>query len=495
VLVESHAFGEEEGLLNDQRKEPLPITAAVLAGGIAESTAATPEPSAENGQLLARVVDAVMAECAQTLVVARDPDAIADARLPTEAVILAEEGVSQGLLGELVTAMVAAEHEWVLAVSGQASVPEPGVIGVLWAARHLADVVALADAEGLRPLPALYRVAECLPAARSALATGRRRLNAIFATVRVAEVSAEMRGTDSEPRPFHGADATSVDPSVNRSGSCDGSSATSGAGARSPVDGPSPARAYVEISNGGTRAMPSERPVTIYLNDVEIATTQATPRDLEELAVGFLVSEGLLVDRERFGSAVVDVARGLVYVTSDETVPEGFAYQTRYLTSGCGSGVTFSSLGHARGLEPVDSALAVTSAELYELVGEMARAAALYRQTGGMHACGLARCGELVLVREDVGRHNALDKLLGQAWLDEVPTADAVLLSTGRISYEMAVKAAKARIPIVATRSAVTDLAADIGDELGITLVGYVRGGKLTVYTHPHRVLEPEGDR
>ena len=248
----------------------------------------------------------------------------------------------------------------------------------------------------------------------------------------------------------------------------------------------------VEVSTRRPRGMPSERAVTIYLNDVEVATTQATPQDLEELAVGFLVAEGLLGDREALTSVNVDTKRGFVWVVSTEAVPEDLVYRTRYLTSGCGKGVTFSSVGHARGLEHITGKVTVTADDLYSLVGEMARAAVLYRDTGGMHACGLALAGKLQFVREDVGRHNALDKLLGRAWLDRIDVRDAVLISTGRISYEMAVKAAKAAIPVVASRSAVTDLAAEIGAELGITLVGYARGGKITVYTHPERVLAPE---
>jgi FdhD protein len=236
--------------------------------------------------------------------------------------------------------------------------------------------------------------------------------------------------------------------------------------------------------------MPAERQITVYLNDIEVATMQASPADLEQLAVGFLVAEGLLVHRDALLGIDVDAKRGLVWVTSEESVPEDMTTRKRYLTSGCGKGVTFASLGHARGLEPVTSTISVTADELYELVNAMARAADAYRETGGMHACGLGRMGSLEFVREDVGRHNAVDKVLGHAWLERVPVADGVLVCTGRISYEMAVKAAKAGVPIVVSRSAVTDLAAEIANSLGVTLVGYARGGKLTVYTHPERVLE-----
>jgi FdhD protein len=234
--------------------------------------------------------------------------------------------------------------------------------------------------------------------------------------------------------------------------------------------------------------MPSERPVTIHLNDVEVATVQATPSDLEELAAGFLHAEGLLTRRDALEGIDVDAKRGFVWVSSAETVPGDLAERERYVTSGCGKGVTFASVGHARGLDPVTSRRSIDPGEVYDAVRALADAATMYRDTGGMHAAGLWIDERLAIAREDVGRHNAVDKVLGRAWLDGVDPASGLLVATGRISYEMAVKAAKARLPLVASRSAVTDLAAELGDRLGITLIGYARGGKLTVYTHPERV-------
>jgi FdhD protein len=241
--------------------------------------------------------------------------------------------------------------------------------------------------------------------------------------------------------------------------------------------------------------MPSERPVTVFMNDVEVATTQATPTDLEELGVGFLLSEGLITDRSALRSVDADRKRGLVYVETDEYVPDELVYKTRYITSGCGKGITFSSVGHARDLEKVTSNIRADADVLHTMMRDMSGQASAYRDTGGMHACGLGRLGKVLLVREDVGRHNAVDKLLGRAWLDRISTTDAIVLTTGRVSYEMAVKAAKSRVPIVVSRSAVTDLAAEIGEELGITLAGYCRGGGIVLYTHAERVIaEPTED-
>jgi len=432
----------------------LPIAAAVLVG-----SAAT---------VAAGLVESLQGTCEQVIVVALAGQPIAAEGLPPAALLIAADGPVLGPLDALASAMEAARNEWVLAVSADAPPIEPAAIAALWAARDGFDAVVCENPGGSSPMPALYRVATCLPAARGALATGRHRLAALLLGVKVG-----------------GAPAAAMPPLPGQP--------TSDSGDPAPAPDTT-AAIHVDVTVGRSRPMPSERPITIFLNDVEVATTQATPRDLEELAAGFLVAEGLIRDRKLLVSIDADAARGLVYVLSQEVAPEDLAVRARYLTSGCGGGVTFASVGHARGMSPVLSELTVSATQLYTLVGEMAHAAVMYHETGGVHACGLARGGRLLFVREDVGRHNAVDKLLGRAWLDDIPTSDAVLISTGRISYEMAVKAAKAAVPIVATRSAVTDLAADIGDELGITLVGYVRGKKLTVYTHPERVLAPEGD-
>jgi formate dehydrogenase accessory protein FdhD len=461
--------------------DKLPITAAVLAGGRSLRMGVDKTLLDVDGQpLVSRVVDAVSGVCAETIVVTNRPEALADAGLPADVRVLQDEVAYQGPLGGLATALRAAHSDWMLAVATDMPHLTPEIVRALWELRGDADAVVPVTEKGREPLLALYRVAACLPAAVEVLATGRRRPVAVFSKVTTVEVPADaLRSVDPELRSLINVN-TPAD-LIEARETAEGEPRYVRGGVKLEV---------VEVSNRrSTRSMPSEMPVTIHLNEREIATTQATPADLEDLAVGFLLAEGLLSDREALGTIDVDAKRGLVWVTTAEEVPDDIAERARYLTSGCGRGITFASVGHARGLARVDSQLRVSADTLYDLIREMARRAEMYRDSGGVHACGLAREGKLEIVREDVGRHNALDKVLGRAWLDRVPTGDAILLSTGRLSYEMTVKAAKSAVPIAVTRSAVTDLAADIADELGITLVGYARGGKLTVYTAPERIV------
>jgi formate dehydrogenase accessory protein FdhD len=455
----------------------LPVTAAVLAGGRSMRMGVDKTLLPVDGEsLLARVVEVVGQVCAHTVVVTNRPEALLEAGLPPDVVVLADEVAHLGPLGGLVTALKEAPDDWVLAVAADMPWLQTEFVRALWAARDGAQVVVPVTDKGTEPLLALYH-RDCLPVARRVLDSGRRRLVAMFADLRVVEVPVEeLRGADPELVSLFNVN-TPEDLMEARE--------------NAPADVKATVRPVVVHAADERRAgrMPSERPITIYMNDVEVATTQASPSDLEELAVGFLLAEGLLSDRAALKSVDADSKRGLVYVETEESVPDELVYKTRYITSGCGKGVTFSSVGHARDLEHVPPGLHVDADTLHHMMREMSARADAYRDTGGMHACALGRGGEVLLVREDVGRHNAVDKLLGRAWLDRIATADAVVLTTGRISYEMAVKAAKARVPIVASRSAVTDLAAEIGEELGITLAGYCRGGGIVVYTHADRVV------
>lgn len=468
--------------MTPQSIEKLPITAAVLAGGRSLRMGVDKTLLDVDGEaLVTRVVEAVRTVSEHTIVVTNRPEALQDAELPSDVSVFADEVAYQGPLGGLTTAMARAEDPWVLAVAADMPWLEPRIVQALWDVRGDADVVVPVSEKGSEPLLALYRVEACLPAARAVLATGRRRVVAMFGSLKVAEVPVDaLRDADPELRSLVNINTPEELAEVR-------------ANVMPPVGAvqrdEKPRLQVVEVGTRRARGMPVERPITVHMNDVEVATIQATPHDLEEMAAGFLIAEGLMADRAALDRIDVDAKRGMVWVTTVEAVPNDMVYRARYITSGCGKGVTFSSVGHARGLAKITSDVKVSSEDLYAMMGQMARAADSYRDTGGMHACALGRDGEVRIVREDVGRHNALDKLLGRAWLDEVPTQDAVLLTTGRISYEMAVKAAKSRVPIVVSRTAVTDLAAQIADELGITLVGYARGGKLVVYTHPERVL------
>ncbi|MDO8964531.1 MAG: formate dehydrogenase accessory sulfurtransferase FdhD [Coriobacteriia bacterium] len=454
----------------------IPVTAAVMAGGRSMRMGVDKTLLPVDGEtLLARVVDAVSSVCAHTVIVTNRPEQAGEAGLAVGVPVLVDEVPYQGPLGGLVTALKDAPDDWVLAVAADMPWLEPDLILALWDARGDAQVVIPLTDKGPEPLLALYH-RDCLPAARRVLESGRRRLVAMFPELRVVEVPVEsLRLADPGLRSLVNVNTPDDLAEVRESGPGEDASAVKAVVVRA-----------VDRHDG---RMPIERAITVHMNDVEVATMQATPDDLEELAAGFLVSEGLLVDRDALKSIDADHKRGLIYVETAEEVPDELTYRRRYITSGCGKGVTFASVGHARDLAPVESDFAVAADVLHEWMQVMNRLAQKYRDTGGMQACALAREGEVAYVREDVGRHNAVDKLLGRAWLDRVSTTDAVLLSTGRISYEMAVKAAKARVPLVVSKSAVTDLAAEIAAGLGIAVVGYARGGGMVVYTHPERVV------
>ncbi|MCL2437713.1 MAG: formate dehydrogenase accessory sulfurtransferase FdhD [Coriobacteriia bacterium] len=484
-------MSDVQNLNNDK----LPLTAVILAGGRSLRMGVDKTQVDLSGiPLLAHAVNRASSFADEVIIVTNRPDSIVTNAFQTKVKIITDKVAYQGPLGGLVAALETAENNWVVALAADMPWVSTEVIAALWDAREAddsLDVVVPVSDRGPEPLLALYKRDSMLKEARKVLSSGKRRIIAAYPELQVQEVSLEsLQEVDPHLISFY---------NVNTQTDLMAARKYEQARKESDVTNLDISEEIIphDFKRGGIRvisleetgrSIPTESPFTVYLNDVEIATVQASDGDLEDMAVGFLLAEGLLHDRTALKSVDLDAKRGLIYVSSSELVPEDLVYRTRYITSGCGKGVTFSSLGHARGLEKITHKLKVSPHDLYYWMSELSKRSAEHRERGGYHSCGLVFSGELQLVREDIGRHNAVDKLLGHAWLEGMPIEQGIVLVSGRISYEMIVKAAKSKIPFVASRSAATDLAVEIAQDLGITLVGYVRGGKMVAYTHPDRI-------
>ncbi len=233
--------------------------------------------------------------------------------------------------------------------------------------------------------------------------------------------------------------------------------------------------------------VPSETEITIYVNRREFVSILCTPSKLNCLVLGFLYTEGII-------SGLGDVTMMRVCDEESEvdvrlSKPEFQLPTKRRLTSGCGGGSTFTMQG-----QRVDSHLVTAPADVLSLMRQLRERMELYPVSGGVHTSALANTGKLLVVAEDIGRHNTLDKIQGECLLKGISTKDGVLLTTGRVSSEMLLKAAKMEAPVVVSRHSPTSGAVTLARDLGITLVGYARGSSLTVYSHPERLGRSTGE-
>ncbi len=234
-------------------------------------------------------------------------------------------------------------------------------------------------------------------------------------------------------------------------------------------------------------AVVREEAVRIHLNGREFARLMCTPEGLEELTLGFLRSEEIIRSREDVRLLVVNPNSTCVDVwlrngdRERATVP--------VITSGCGGGVTFAELTAVG--EPVRSELRVRPAQLARLMSELLAG----RSGRGLHRSALAFPDGLLMVVEDVGRHNTIDKLWGRCLIQGRAMEDCILLSTGRISSDMLTKAARMRVPVVVSRTSPTTLAVALARAWNVTVVGYVRQSSMNVYSGAERILEDEEER
>lgn len=232
-----------------------------------------------------------------------------------------------------------------------------------------------------------------------------------------------------------------------------------------------------------------ELPLTIILNNKELTTLLCSPTDPKYLAIGFLASEGLVTGKDEIKQIVVDEQRGVVRV---ETVEDKeFAPDVlfkRLITSGCGRGVSFYSAADVQGQPKIKSQTAISSVEVFTLVREFQHRSQIYRTTGGVHSAALCDTKNILVFNEDIGRHNAIDKVFGECMLRDIPTADRIIITSGRVSSEILLKMAKRNIPILVSKSAPTNLGVRLAHDLGVTLIGFVRGERMNVYANGGRV-------
>ncbi|WP_189160220.1 formate dehydrogenase accessory sulfurtransferase FdhD [Lentzea pudingi] len=266
-------------------------------------------------------------------------------------------------------------------------------------------------------------------------------------------------------------------------------------------------RAVERVSPSGRRrridALAAEEPMELRVNGKALAVTMRTPGHDVELAHGFLLSEGVIGSSEDISIArfcegtgpdgmntynVLDVALAEGVPPPDTGVERNF-----YTTSSCGvcgKGALDAVKLKTRHSPALDE-VRVTPEALTGFPDALRERQKVFESTGGLHAAGLFVDGELLVVREDVGRHNAVDKVLGWAVLQNlVPLRGAVLMVSGRASFELVQKAAMAGIPVLAAVSAPSSLAVELAEEQGMTLIGFLRGDSMNVYTGGERVVE-----
>jgi FdhD protein len=235
-------------------------------------------------------------------------------------------------------------------------------------------------------------------------------------------------------------------------------------------------------------AVAKEFMFTIFLNDRELVTLLCSPKNLEYLAVGFLASEGLLHNKDEIKSMEVDDWLGTAYIEIDGIDTNDSSYfPGRLITSGCGGSATFFSVGDAA-VSEVESNVIISPDEVFKLVNEFQHSSRLYQTTHGVHSAALADREKILIFSEDIGRHNAIDKIFGKCILENIPTNDRIIISSGRLSSEILLKVSKRNIPVIISISAPTNLGLKTADKLGITLIGSVRGKKMDVYTHDRRL-------
>lgn len=233
-----------------------------------------------------------------------------------------------------------------------------------------------------------------------------------------------------------------------------------------------------------------EVPVSIYVDGERLVTLPATPQHLDELALGYLRAEGYLTNARQVEALKVGANKEWVRVNLKQPVVPQEDVSRCQISSDKGDGDSvFHHLQFSRGLKEIDSDLTISPQTVGLLAQELLICSQLFEETGGVHGAALADVKRgIILFREDIGRHNAIDKIVGSSLLNEIDCHDKIFLTSGRVSFDTAIKTANLGVPIVISPSAPTDMAVQMARRLGMTLVGFARGKRFNVYSGEGRL-------
>jgi FdhD protein len=225
-----------------------------------------------------------------------------------------------------------------------------------------------------------------------------------------------------------------------------------------------------------------ERRLRIAVNGREILSLYCTPLMVRELVVGMLMTEDIIKGGWCADRMSIEYAEDIfVDVPAEGKV----SIEGAVITSGCIGGITFPK---RLSLQQIDDSVTLTANQLMSLFRKFQKASDLYQLTGCVHSASLSDGRDIICLAEDIGRHNAVDKVIGYGILEKIPFKGKIMLASGRLSSEIISKCARWQIPIVASRTSPTSLALEIAEQCGLTVVGFIRGDRFNVYTKTERI-------
>lgn len=238
-----------------------------------------------------------------------------------------------------------------------------------------------------------------------------------------------------------------------------------------------------------TTSVVTEKPLTVFLNGQEIVTLMTIGDEPELLAVGFLLNQNMLKLGDKISGIEYEDDLDVVVVRTDRETDFEKVLKKKTITSGCAQGTVFGDLMDKLSSISLSSSNKLRTSWLYELSKKINNTPSLYLEAGAIHGCVLCKQNHPLIYMEDVGRHNAIDKIAGYMFLNNIEPIDKIFYTTGRLTSEMVIKTVQMRIPILVSRSGFTAWGVELAREAGLTLVGRAKGRRFIVLSGTERII------